>query len=240
MLERILAALALRLVRSCPIHAGPAGREDYTVMFARARRRRPPADDYEDEDYAPRSRGPRALRRFDGIGSRGSKSDMPKIIGISVAVIVLLVVLAVIMRPTEEIEESGAGKLGGLKAIRAMAADIYNYKIKIADDKLFPRAENYMPEEAFLHHYKQYKINPRGGFRYYYSVSPDRKRFVIASEPVLKGMDKCYYVIYPEGSDPKFYEAEWHQEGDMGKPQNGDPPSCTYPWTEVDVTAIPD
>ena len=97
MLERILAALALRLARPCPVHAGPAGREDYAVMFARARRRRPPADDFEEEDYAPRPRGPRALRRFDGIGSRGSKSDMPKIIGISVAVIVLLVVLALLL-----------------------------------------------------------------------------------------------------------------------------------------------
>ncbi len=235
-MKKFSEIIASILTTPSPIVATPVGNFDQAMMFAK----RVEHDDHGHSDSHRRKIGDRAAQRFGSATGGRSKKDTPMIIGIVVGVVIVIGLIALFLRPKQDIPEP-IQTHQGFKAIRAYAWDLFMYRQKVSNDDTFPAAtENAQPVDAFFVSFSQNRGNPRQGFYFYYSVSADRKSFSLACEPAKDGSHEyCYCAVCTNGGDTEFFEASWKKKGDMEYPVNAQKPQVTSFWSPKDPASVP-
>ncbi|MDZ7814601.1 MAG: hypothetical protein U5N86_00950 [Planctomycetota bacterium] len=225
-----------RSLATRPVLAGASGTPIGPLDVFMARR-----DDYDDEyDDEPRrprrgSVADRAGRRFSSSGATKKGNDTMKIYGIVAAVIVVIIIIALIYKPQGEIQRTGS--IQAPEELKALAFDIITWRAKDSPEKLFPpQTDQHWPGSTFVKRFSRWKIKEEGGYRFYYSVKPDRTGFVVACAPMQEGIGEKCYCIEKESinADRVLYSAQWSSPGDMAPPEKGQKPVVTYSWTAIE------
>jgi hypothetical protein len=234
MLEGLFAQLAGKPA-PIPVMA-VSGRVEADAMFAARKSANDGYDEYDEPRARRSSVGERAARRTGGVASRKKGGETMKIVGIVFAVLVGVGLIAMFVNPKSDVKMSGAAEADDY--LWGLGRTIFEWKQKFSNDnpKLFPPGQDNWFSEVFIKDFTEYKLNVSKGFVFYYSVSADRTKFVIAGAPATAGgWDKCYCVVQENlEADRKIYEAIWKSEADMLPPENGNMPATTNGWSQIE------